>query len=339
MEKVDLKRYEASARLGVGADYEVRAALDTKTGKQVVLKRPVPQMVSRQQHGGIEARTEKTLEVYQELNLTTPLVTPILGYTDSKNHDEFFGDSLGQEYRVMIAERAPGIPLLADHMARIRGVPIGAGQNLFALYPLLKAKDSSSFPVQRQLVELEEIFLNAGYLLLDLRPQNIYYQPGSGQINVIDCGALISANGEPDRRGRPAQDINDFCLEILKFYTTPQLPPVEAAGYKDPYGLRPVANFNEELEEMIRVVPEEPGPYRETLLHILNKIRDRVYGGISEFRTDIDCYLDALTDRNEGHPEAGQANSAWLEAAEWLKADYWRGFMFDPDTELSGLIA
>ena len=35
LEKVDLDRYELTGRLGVGADYEVRAATDRQTGREV----------------------------------------------------------------------------------------------------------------------------------------------------------------------------------------------------------------------------------------------------------------------------------------------------------------
>ena len=62
MEQVDLRRYEASGVLGSGADYEVRSAVDQETGQQVVLKRPMPQMISRRMHGGTETRTDLTLQ-------------------------------------------------------------------------------------------------------------------------------------------------------------------------------------------------------------------------------------------------------------------------------------
>ena len=38
MQKVDLDRFQTSGILGTGADYEVRAAVDQETGKQVVLR-------------------------------------------------------------------------------------------------------------------------------------------------------------------------------------------------------------------------------------------------------------------------------------------------------------
>ena len=67
MEKVELSRFQTQGILGTGADYEVRAALDQETGKQVVLKRPMPQMISRQLHSSTEARTERMLQFFQEV--------------------------------------------------------------------------------------------------------------------------------------------------------------------------------------------------------------------------------------------------------------------------------
>ena len=251
MEKVDLDRYEITGRLGVGADYEVRAGLDRETGKQVAIKRPVPQAISRNQHEAIEARTEKVLQAYQEVGFSTNLVSPILGYTGRAIHDGFFGDDLGKEYQVMVEERACGIPLLGDMMSKFKGVPIGAGQNLFTLFPLVQPSAVPAHPVHNQLLDLEEVYLSAGYIILDLRPQNIFYQPGSGRMVVIDTGALARLDGEAPR-GRPPYDINDACLEILKFYTTPVEPPVDASGDKEARGILPIVNLGEELDEMER---------------------------------------------------------------------------------------
>ena len=80
LEKVDLNRYTVSKVLGSGADYEVRSAVDNDTGNQVILKRPKPQMVSRRLHEGIEARTERIIQAYQEVGHTIPTVAPILGF-------------------------------------------------------------------------------------------------------------------------------------------------------------------------------------------------------------------------------------------------------------------
>ena len=335
MEKVDLERYEITGRLGAGADYEVRAAVDRETGRQVAIKRPVPQAISRNQHAAIEARTEKILQAYQEVGNSTPLISQILGYTERAVHDGFFGDELGQEYQVMVEERARGIPLLGDMMSKFKGVPIGAGQNLFVLFPLIRPSNVPAHPVHNQLLDLEEVYLNAGYILLDLRPQNIFYQPGNGQMVVIDTGALARLDGDAPR-GRPPFDVNDACLEILKFYTTPQEPPADSSGYREPRGIRPIVDIGQELDEMARTLAECAGPVAEAGAVVLDQIRKRAYTDYTQFRADLTAYLDRIKERNDALANAAETNRSWLEAALWLKEDYWRGFLFDPDSELAG---
>lgn len=229
MEQIDLNRYEITGILGAGADYEARSAVDRETGAQVVLKRPEPQMIRRQMHRNIEARTDRVLQVYEEVGHTIAALVPIVGYTERANHDAYFGDALGNDYRVFVAERAFGIPLVGDIKARFTGVPIGVGQHLFTLFPLVRSVDHAPFAIHEQLLEVEEQFFNAGYILLDLRPQNIFYQPGTGRISVIDCGALIERDREADSGRRTPQDIHDFYLEMLKFYTTHQSQVVDAS--------------------------------------------------------------------------------------------------------------
>ncbi len=331
-----MSRYEDAGRLGSGADYEVRAAVDRETGKQVVLKRPVPQMVSRNMHGNTEARTERTLEVCGGIGASVPVMVPILGYTDRRDHDGYFGESLGQDYRVIVEERAAGIPLfVGDPRARITGVPVGLAQNLFALFPLVHAPNRSPFSIHQQLLDLEEGFLEAGFVLLDLGPQNIFYQPGSGRITVIDWGALAAANGEPSSRGKRPKDIHDFYLEMLKYYTTPQPPPTESTGYRDPHGLRPVVRYEEELDEMARVFGNVSGPARNPALHLIAKIKDRTYTSLADFRNDLMTYLEAVDNQNSTLKDDDQVREAWTDTLGWLRGEYWQRFLFDRDSELS----
>jgi len=334
LEKVDLDRYELTGRLGAGADYEVRAATDRETGTQVAIKRPVPQAISRNQHQAIESRTEKILQAFQEIGQSTNLIAPIVGYTEPVLHDDFFGDELGKEYQVIIEERASGIPLLGDMMSKFKGVPIGAGQNLFTLFPLVQPSAVPPHPVQNQLLDLEEVYLAAGYVILDLRPQNVYYLPGTGKMVVIDTGALVRLDDEPPR-GRELFDINDACLEILKFYTTPEEPPTNTTGYRDPRGIRPIINIEEELREMARNTEGCPPAVVEAGSVIFDKIKGRAYNEYSQFRSDLNAYLDRIDERNAGLDNVSETNQTWREAALWLKEDYWRGFLFEPESELA----
>ena len=334
MEKVDLQRYEITGRLGSGADYDVRAAVDRETGTEVALKRPVPQAISRKQHFAIEARTGKLLMAYERAGDAGGLLAPLLGYTDSAIHDSFFGDELGEPYTVFVQGRAPGIPLLGDMMSRFTGVPIGAGQNLFAMFPLEQPEGGPRFPVQNQLLDLEQTYLEARYILMDMRPQNVFFQPGSGTIQVIDSGALAGFD-DPAPRGRPPLDVNDACLELLKFYTTPEEPPLDAAGYRDARGVRPIVNVQQELEEMRRGLTAAGGDISVEGDAILEKIGARTYIDYEQFRGDLTGYLEAVTARNRGMENFEAARSAWREAFEWLRGDYWTRFRFDAATELA----
>ena len=338
MEKVNLERYEITGRLGSGADYDVRAAIDRETGAEVALKRPVPSAVSRKQHGAIEARTGRLLQAYDQAGDAGGLLAPLLGYTDTASHDAYFGDELGEPYTVFVQGRAPGIPLLGDMMSRITGVPIGAGQNLFAMFPLKQPTGIPRFPVHNQLLDLEQAYLEAGYILLDMRPQNVFFRPGAGRIQVIDSGALAGVD-DPAPRGRPPLDVNDACLELLKFYTTAEEPPQDAAGYRDARGIRPIVNIQQELDEMRRGLSRTGG---DVAFHggiMLDKIGSRAYTDYRQFGDDLNVWLEAAAERNRAAPDFEPARLAWREALEWLRGDYWTRFQFDAEAELAAYSA
>lgn len=341
MEQVNLNRYQLTGLLGSGADYEVRAALDLETGQSVVLKRPVPQMIARRMHTAVETRAARTLQFHADLGATIPRLSPILGYTERANHDAYFGDDLGQEYRVIVAARAAGIPLVGDPRSRILRVPIGLGQNLFCLYPLAYLDTADPFPVQRQLLAVQEQLYQAGYVLLDLGPQNIFFQPADAGIAIIDSGALLTP--DPDRTpvGRGPQDIHDFYLEMLKFYTTPTEPPAAVDGYRDPYGLRPVVNFEQELDEMTRHLQSSTAPaaVQAAALPLIDRVKQRNYPDFADFRADFRTYLDALQARNRALPDLAARRQVWREALNLLYADHWRRYLFDPESHLAPFAA
>ena len=340
MEKVELHDYELTGLLGSGADYEVRSAIDLETGLAVVIKRPVPQMISRKMHGPVDERTERTIRLHGELANGIPGVCPMMGYTDPANHDAFFGDSLGQEYRVTVSYRAAGIPLVGDPMARILRVPIGAGQNLFCLYPLCFSRDDDPLPVQRQILDAQERFQEAGYVLLDLGPQNIFFSPGQRTISIIDPGALLTAENDRTPGSRGPQDIHDFYLEMLKFYCVPELPPQDVAGYRDPVNLRPVVNFQHELDELshrITSCPDSSEEMKDAGSGMVARVRNREYQDYSEFKADYLQYLEAVRRRNENRSDLPRASEIWKQAAELLYADHWKKYDFDALSELAGL--
>ena len=335
MEQVDLQRFEITGLLGSGADYEVRAAVDRETGQQVVLKRPVPQAISRQMHGPIEGRTDRTLDFYREVGSQIAQLSPIVGYSERANHDGYYGDAVQHEYRVLVVARAHGIPLAGDVRARILRVPIGLGQNLFSLFPLPFLDDSPAFAVQQQLLDMQEQFYQAGYILLDLGPQNIFYQPASRSITIIDSGDLVAVDEPSLSRSRQPRDIHDFFLEVIKYYTTPAAPPENADGYRDSRGVRPVITLEQEMDEIGLGFSREPGPASTAAMTMIEKVRSRSYGDFGEFRRDLTGYLEEARIRNRSLPNQEQARQGWRDAMQLLHADYWRRFVFDPETELA----
>ena len=335
MQQIELGRFELTGLLGTGADYEVRSAVDLETREQVVLKRPVPPSIRNRMHGAVEIRTDRTLQAYAALGDSTPILAPLVGYTQRANHDEYFGDSVGQEYRALVFERARGFPLVGDVRARILRVPIGLGQNLFALHPLGHPEDQPAFGVQQQLLDVEEAFHRAGYLLLDLMPQNVFYQPAANRITVIDSGALVVEGERPASRSQTHRDMHDFFLELLKFYTSPQPPPAEASGYRNPQNLRPAISFEEELDGMrANFNASAEGPARAAALQMISRARERAYDNFAGFRQDLTQYLEEVRIRNRNLPNLTQCRAAWKEALELLRADHWARYLFDHEKEL-----
>ena len=339
METVALDRFELVGPLGSGADYDVRAGLDRETGQQVVLKRPSPQAVRRQMHGPIEERTTRTLEAYEKAGQHCDVVPRVIGVTEAGIHDDYFSDDVGQPYRVRVEERAAGIPIVGDPRSRILRVPIGLGQNLFGLHPLVAPPRSGGWPVQEQLLGAQEVFEAAGYALLDLGPHNIFYSPGTGRVALIDAGALVGHGVERTQGNRAAQDVHDFYLEMLKFYVAPELPPSDAAGYYDPYNQRPVISLEQECDELSRAFASAADNLREPATACIERVRQRGYGTVAEFGRDLRECLAVITIRNEQMAEQEAALAAWRTALQRLTESHWTRYLFDAEAELAELSA
>ncbi len=339
MEAVQLERFKITGYLGSGADYEARAATDLSTGEQVVIKRPNPDYIARKLHHSVDRTSEQLIEVHETLGPSIPHIAHLIGYTEIAQHDGYFGDSLTECYRVLVEQRARGLPLVSDIRDKFKGVPIGLGQKLFALYPLLPHPAEGRFPVHRQLIEVEEAFHRAGHLLLDLRPQNVYFEPGRGRITVIDIGTMPTrgpaSQGRASRRGT-SEDIHDFFAEVFRFYSSPQGPPSEAAGYGEPAGMEAVPLFEEQIDAMLRsyssVADRE---VKEAAVTCLQRVRDRGYASCEGFREDFEVYLAALEGSYDRLPGYDSAAGVWAQALEMLSDDYWHRFLFDPDSDLA----
>ena len=304
MNIITLDRFELTGALGSGADYDVRAATDRETGQPVALKRPSPQAVRRQMHGPIEERTDRILAAYEAAGQYCAAVPRLIGITAAAVHDAYFGDDVGQPYRVRVEERAPGIPLVGDPRSRILRVPIGLGQNLFALHPLAAPAganadaDAGHWPVQEQLLAAQEVFANAGYALLDLGPHNVFYSPFLRQITLVDIGALVG-HGVNRAYGNAPQDVHDFYLEMLKYYITPEPPPRTAAGYYDPYNQRPVISLEQECDDLTTAFKAAGGELADAVVDCIARVRRRDYGSVAEFGQDYQECLHLSRERNK----------------------------------------
>ncbi len=337
MDIVTLDRFELIGPLGSGADYDVRAANDRETGAPVVLKRPSPQAVRRQMHGPVEDRTTRMLVAYEAAGQYCDVVPRVIGVTESDVHDGYFGDDIGQPYRVRVEARALGIPVVGDPRSRILRVPIGLGQSLFALHPLVLPDGATPWPIQTQLLAAQEIFEKAGYVLLDLGPHNIFYSPGSASVSLIDASALVGHGVDRAAGNREPQDAHDFYLEMLKFYVAPELPPTDAAGHFDPYNQRPVITLTQECDDLDRAFAAADPAVRDAASACIDKVRRRGYASVAEFGQDLQECLRLITIRNEAMDGRADAEAAWRAALERLNEDHWTRYRFDAAAELSAL--
>ncbi len=333
MENVSLDRFRLEGLLGAGSDYEVHAAFDTETGAPVVVKRPKPDYIARGLHTGIDLLSEALIDIHASVANAVPGVCRMVGYTDVGSHGSYFDDELEAEYRVLVFERARGIPLVADIADKFKGVPIGLGQNLFALHPAHEEMPDGAGSVQTQLLDVEESFAAAGHLLLDMRPQNIYYDPADGRISVIDMGTVptlgAASQGQASSGGQ-AQDVHNFFAEVFRFYICPDPPPGDPAGYGEPYGMRAPPDFGQQVDGMIDSFLKADDPaLGQAAVEMLQKVRWRKYASVEEFRPDLQHCLEAASNRNNLKDQSSAALDAWKSARKLLEAPYWKRFLFE----------
>ena len=333
MERITLDRFRPEGFLGSGSDYEVHAATDAETGQLVVVKRPKPDYISRELHSGVDMLSEALIDIHASVANSVPGVCRMLGYTDVGSHGSYFDDEMAAEYRALVFERARGIPLVADIGDKFKGVPIGLGQNLFALHPALAEMPDSASPVQTQLLHVEGSFAAAGHLLLDMRPQNIYYDPAVGRISVIDVGAVPTygpaSQGQASSGGQE-QDLHNFFAEVFRFYLSPFPPPLDPAGYGEPYGMRAAPDFGQQVDGMIDAFfKAEDGDLGHAATETLQKVRSRSYTSVEGFGRDLQFCLEAASNRDNLHGEGNPALDAWRNARELLKTPYWNRFLLE----------
>lgn len=326
----ELNRFHLEGKLGEGADSEVFAATDTETELPVVVKRPHPTLVARGQHRAVECRIAKGIDLRGRLDGKLPHITKMVAYTKPSVHNDYFGDSLGEEYSVLVEERAMGIPLVGSAIDGIKRHPIGAPQNLFAVHPVVPHSERRRFSIVRDILEVAEAFHSAEALLLDMRPQNIYFNPASASIAVIDIGGVTEQRPASD--GKPPLDLHDFYLELFKWHMPHSAPPTDADGYRQPMGMETIPMFNQNLDTMIRQHSDGCDEcLRSASLNILDKVKARAYPDIHTFKQDFEAYLSLLEEKYARLSESETPTQAWAEALRLLTNDHWRKFRFHPD--------
>jgi hypothetical protein len=337
MQALDLDRFSVCCLLGHGASYEVYDAIDRESGQSVVLKRPWAQCLRGGQYRYVDEQSARLIEVHHLLHQKAPHVSPLIGYAERGRHDQYFGDGLPQEYYVLIEARARGVPLVADIKDKFRGVPIGLNQNLFALYPLVGGNADGTVSIFDQLLDVEEAFMRIDHLILDLRPQNVYFDPKRRRVTVIDLGMCVDIRGQISRR--TPLDVHNCLAELCKYYLAPDLPPAHIRGYREAYGMGPDLGFDKELERMIHACARLPdGPLQDVAVGILQRIKRRDYGGIALFRQDWHQYVALRDARNRSLPEYATLAQVWREGLAMLQDNYWRKFLFNPDADLTSYV-
>ncbi|MCH9017026.1 MAG: hypothetical protein IIB89_04585 [Chloroflexi bacterium] len=100
-----------------------------------------------------------------------------------------------------------------------------------------------------------ETFHDIGYLALDLRPQNVFLDPKTSDVTIIDIGNVTVER--PATRRAPPLDIHDVYMELLTWYSTPLDPPADIAVYHEPYGMNAVPMFAQTVNAVIAAFDQE----------------------------------------------------------------------------------
>jgi serine/threonine protein kinase len=331
LDQVDLARYRLGPVIGEGADHQVFAATDLETHGQVVLKRPHPTLVVRGQHRGLEEQTVRMSDLRVALGADLPHVARLVGVSKMADHAAYFGDSLANEYTVTVEERARGVPLVGSVVDGLTGHPIGAALNLFCLYPLATHPAREAASVVLDVLSVVERFHLAGVLLMDLRPQNVFYAPGASEVTIVDVGAGRPATAGTSRH--PPVDIHDLFLGLFRWYCTPDGPPADsmAWGRADELELPPAFDGAVARLAGLYEAVQNP-PERDGALGILQRIGGREYAGVGEFSDDLRSFLEVRAARLR---RDGEASGLWQEALSLLEQPYWTRYLFDPATELA----
>lgn len=334
IEASGLSRFQLCDAIGEGADCQVFAATDLENGAQVVIKRPHPSLIARSQHADVDRRLARSISLQQGLGRASSRLAAVIAYTTVEPGLGYFGDSDTSPYLVVVEERATGVPLVGSATDGIRRMPIGLPQQLFALHPVRRHPARPRFSVAMDILEIGEAFVEKGLVLLDARPQNVFFDPKNATITLIDTGGATEARDATRRR--PALDVHDFYSELFKWYLPMGHPPLDTDGYAAPHGMDSVPRFEQDLAAFKRAYDSMPTrPIGELGAAIVERVRERGYPRAAGFRADFERLVALYDERYQSLANDRAIASVWTEADRLLDMPHWRKFLFDSKMDMA----
>ena len=334
IESAGLSRFRLGDPIGEGADCQVFAATDLENEGQVVIKRPHPTLIARGQHADVERRLSRSLSLQQSLGPASSGLAAVVAYAMVEPGLGYFDDAHDLPYLVVVERRATGVPLVGSAADGIRRMPIGLPQQLFALHPVCRHPHRPRFSAALDILEVAEAILGQGLVLLDARPQNVFFDPKNATITLIDTGGATEEREETRRR--PALDVHDFYAEMFKWYVPLGNPPSDTDGYATPHGMDSVPRFPQDLAAFKRAYDAMPArSIGELGAAIVERVQQRGYSRPADFRADFERLVALYDAHYESLAEDQGIVSTWSEASRALDLPYWRKFLFDPATDMA----
>ena len=121
-------------------------------------------------------------------------------------------------------------------------MPIGLPHNLFVRHPVVPRRSSGPFTIATDLLDTAGAFLRGGHLLLDLRPQNVFFDPRSGSVEIVDLGGVMTPRQAT--RSEAELDLHDAIAEIMRWYLPALDAPATADGYRLPHLMDATPSFS-----------------------------------------------------------------------------------------------
>ena len=329
-----LHRFQICGFLGEGADCQVFAATDLERNAPVVVKRPHPMLIARGQHTDVERRLRQSLELRPLLDDAARHVAAPVAHAVVPPGDGYFGDTHDHPYLAVVEERARGLPLVGSATDGIRRMPIGLPQQLFALHPVARHKTRDRFSVALDVLEVAESFLAQGLVLLDARPQNVFFDPRDATVTIIDTGGATPPRAATRRRA--ALDAHDFYTELLKWHLPTGEPPSAPEGYAQPQGMESVSRFAQDLAALKRAYQAMPCPdIGESGAALVERVRERGYGAPPDFRADFEQFITMYRSAYDKLALHHPTMQVWTQARGKLSSPYWRKFLFDAERDMA----